>query len=99
MAGIVPERHENEFKPFVCNNLIAVQQHWTREAPAGVGVGYENRDLFTVTSGTKTTYTGIVGSIDESRFAENQYRFGLFTYVYDDPMSGQSFQVLNYWVE
>ena len=66
---------------------------------AGVGVGYGTRDLVTVRSGERTTYTGLVGSIEASQFAANQYSFGLFTYVFRDSRSGQKYQVLNYWVE
>ena len=60
-----------------------------------VGAGFENN--LTVTSGMSTTYTGVVGNIDEQHFAENQYSFGIFTYVQD--WTGQEIEVINYWVE
>jgi hypothetical protein len=66
---------------------------------AGVQFGSSTESTWSVTSGEATTYTGIVGAIDAANFAANRYLFGLFTYVYRDPVSGREFQVLNYWVE
>jgi hypothetical protein len=66
---------------------------------AGVTVGVEASDTWQITSGTSTTYTGVVGAIDEAHFAQNRYSFGLFTYVHRDPATQQQFQVLDYWVE
>ena len=51
-----------------------------------------------ITSGSQTQYTGVVGALDAANFAENRYDFGLFTYVHTDT-SGRQFEVLNYWVE
>jgi len=65
---------------------------------AGVSVGVESSNTWKVTSGSSTTYTGVVGAIDAANFAANSYSFGLFTYVYRAP-GNQEFQVLNYWVE
>lgn len=64
----------------------------------GISVGVEETDTWKVTSGSSTTYTGVVGAIDAANFAANSYSFGLFTYVYRAP-GQQQFQVLNYWVE
>lgn len=65
----------------------------------GFSVGASAEDTLLVTSGTETSYTGSVGSIDAEHFAENLYSFGLFTYVYPDPITGREFEVVNYWVE
>jgi len=66
---------------------------------AGTSVGVESERTWRITSGTSTTYTGVVGAIDSANFAANGYSFGLFTYVYRSPAQRQQFQVLNYWVE
>ena len=66
---------------------------------AGVSVGVEQSDTWRIASGQSTTYTGVVGAIDAANFAANRYLFGLFTYVHHDAVTGQKFQVLNYWVE
>ena len=66
---------------------------------AGVSVGVESTRTWRVTSGSETTYTGVVGAIDAANFAQNRYSFGLFTYVYDASSARQQFQVLHYWVE
>jgi len=65
----------------------------------GVTIGATAESSWKVTSGTSTTYTGVVGAIDAAHFAEHRYLFGLFTYVRRDPTTGQQYQVLNYWVE
>lgn len=52
-----------------------------------------------ISHGERTTYVGTVGSIDAAHFAQEGYRFGLFTYLQGDPVSGQEFEVINYWVE
>jgi hypothetical protein len=65
----------------------------------GVTIGASAESSWKVTSGTSTTYTGVVGAIDAAHFAEHRYLFGLFSYVRRDPTTGQQFQVLNYWVE
>jgi hypothetical protein len=65
----------------------------------GITIGVEAASTWQVTSGTSTTYTGVVGAIDAAHFAANRYAFGLFTYVHRDPVTSQQFQVLNYWVE
>lgn len=72
----------------------------TGGAIGGVTVGGSASDTFSVTSGVSTTYTGSVGAIeDPASFSANQYAFGLFTYVYRDPVTQREFEVLNYWVE
>ncbi len=61
----------------------------------GFNVGYGTSAGLTVTSGTSTTYTGTVGSIDAADYSANYYQFGLFTYV--QPVNGQQIEVVNYW--
>ncbi len=63
----------------------------------GFSVGYGAEAALSITSGSQTTYTGVVGSISESDFADNAYAWGIFTYVQD--LGGQEFKVINYWVE
>lgn len=63
----------------------------------GFSVGYGAEAALSITSGSQTTYTGIVGSISASDFAENAYAWGIFTYV--QGLGGQEFKVINYWVE
>ena len=66
-------------------------------AIAGFSVGYGAEAALSITSGSQTTYTGIVGSISSADFAANAYQWGIFTYVQD--LAGQEFEVINYWVE
>jgi hypothetical protein len=66
---------------------------------AGYSVGTELSASLRITYGVATIYSGTVSNIDAENFAANAYSFGLFSYVYTDPASGQQFQVLNYWVE
>lgn len=65
----------------------------------GFSIGAGTSKTLRVTSGEATTYTGTVGAIDAADFAAHRYSFGLFTYVYRDPSSGQELEVLDYWVE
>ncbi len=65
----------------------------------GFSVGASVSDSLTVTSGDLSSYTGSVGSLPTDVFAEKQYSFGLFTYVYEDPITLQEFEVVDYWVE
>jgi len=66
-------------------------------AIAGFSVGYGAEAALSITSGSQTTYTGIVGSISASDYADNAYAWGIFTYVQD--LGDQEFEVINYWVE
>ena len=52
-----------------------------------------------MTSGDLSSYTGSVGSLPTDVFAEKQYSFGLFTYVYEDPTTLQQFEIVDYWVQ
>ena len=43
---------------------------------------------------------GSVGNISASAFQQGQdYNWGLFSYIYKDQAGGQTFEVLNYWVD
>lgn len=64
---------------------------------AGFSVGYGLEASLTVTSGTSTTYSVQVGDISSDRFADNQYSYGIFTYV--QGLEDQEFEVVNFWVE
>ena len=66
---------------------------------AGFLVGGGLTHTTTISHGESTTYVGTVGSIDSTHFANEQYRFGMFTYLQADSVSGQEFEVINYWVE
>lgn len=81
---------------------LAIEYEQTVEATAGVAmsgysVGYGAEAALSITSGSKTTYTGTVGSISDSDFAANAYQWGIFTYV--QSVGGQKVEVINYWVE
>ncbi|MDH3346000.1 MAG: hypothetical protein OEL75_02330, partial [Kiritimatiellaceae bacterium] len=65
----------------------------------GFAVGGGLSHSTNITRGQSTTYVGTVGSIGAEHFASEQYRFGMFTYLQGDPVSGQEFEVINYWVE
>ena len=65
----------------------------------GTTYGYSVDAMYSITSGSETTYSGVVGAIDSANFAANQYSFGMFTYTQDHPVSNQQFHVINYWVE
>jgi len=64
---------------------------------AGFTVGYGAEAALSITSGSKTTYTGTVGSIDAAHFGANSYQWGIFTYT--RPLDGQKFEVIDYWVQ
>lgn len=52
-----------------------------------------------ITRSEGKAYVGSVGSISDRDFNDNQYAFGMFTYLQADPNSGHEFEVINYWVE
>ena len=64
----------------------------------GFKVGASTASNLTVVSGQSTSYSGSVGAIDAAHFAQNQYKFGLFTYPFKAG-NGAQFEVLNYWVK
>lgn len=61
----------------------------------GTGVDHSLR----ISHGKESNYVGMVSNLPRESFAANGYEFGLFTYVYEAPESGQQFEVVNYWVE
>jgi hypothetical protein len=81
---------------------LGIEYEKSVEATAGVGiagfsVGYGVDAALTVTSGSSTSYTGIVGSITGSDATANAYSWGMFTYV--QGVDGQRFEVINFWVQ
>ena len=64
---------------------------------AGYSVGYGVDASLTVSSGESTSYDVSVGDLSEATFSENQYSFGMFTYV--QPIGGQEAKVINFWVQ
>ncbi len=66
-------------------------------AMAGFSVGYGVSASLTVTSGSSTSYSVTVGDLDAASFADNQYSYGMFTYV--QTVDDEQFEVINFWVE
>ena len=48
--------------------------------------------------GQESIYQGSVAQLPSDTFATDAYRFGLFSYIYDEPGEPQTFEVINYWV-
>ena len=66
----------------------------------GFSVGIGEGSALETSNGAETRYQGSVGNITQSAFDNgDDYRWGLFTYIYEDHGSGQDFEVLNYWVD
>lgn len=68
-------------------------------AVAGYKVGGGVGAALEVSRGEETIYQGAVGNISAEFFPREAYSWGLFSYIYEDRGSGQTFEVLNYWVE
>ena len=66
-------------------------------ALTGYSVGYGVSASLTITSGASTSYSVTVGDLSAETSADNQYSYGMFTYV--QPVGGQEFEVINFWVE
>ena len=66
-------------------------------ALAGYSVGFGRESSLQITSGESTTYSVTVGDIDASSFGDEQYSYGIFTYVQE--LDGQELEVINFWVE
>jgi hypothetical protein len=68
---------------------------------AGFGVGYSQDRTVLITHGEESEYTGTVSDINlpTDEFGPNRYSWGIFTYVFDDPVSAQQYEIVNYWVE
>lgn len=67
----------------------------------GFSVGFGASHSLQILHGTESEYTGVVAGIDlpTAEYGQNSYSWGLFTYIYDDPISSQQYEVINYWVE
>ncbi len=83
---------------------LGVEVEFEAEATAGIivagfSVGVSRESSLQIVHGEESTYTGTGANLPASTFADNFYSWGLFTYVMDDHVSGQQFEVLNYWVE
>ena len=61
----------------------------------GGGVGFSME----ITRGTENIYQGGVGNVSASNFPQDAYSWGLMSYIYDAHPSGQTFEVINFWVE
>jgi hypothetical protein len=106
-SGVGQGTGDTELEIAVSNEISAggslgIEYEKTVEATAGVGiagfsVGYGAEAALSITSGSLTTYTGVVGSISSADFAANAYQWGIFTYVQE--VGGQEFEVINYWVQ
>ena len=66
---------------------------------SGFTVGASVSSSLALTRGTSTIYAGSVGAIDSLNFPSSGYSYGLFAYTFHDALSGQEFEVINYWVE
>ena len=53
--------------------------------------------IVTIRRGDETVYAGRVGNVAAENFPEGAYAFGLFAYL--ETLGGQTFEVLDYWVE
>lgn len=65
----------------------------------GFSVGFGLDSSLRISHGEESNYVGAVANLPGEAFAQNGYQFGLFTYIYEDPDSGQQLEVVNYWVE
>lgn len=68
---------------------------------AGFSVGTSADKSLQIIHGSESEYTGSVAdmNIPTAEFSSSRYSWGLFTYLYDDPISSQQYEVINYWVE
>ncbi|MBA1149482.1 VCBS repeat-containing protein [Ectothiorhodospiraceae bacterium WFHF3C12] len=64
----------------------------------GVSIGGGVDTTIAYGRGQESIYQGSVAQLPSENFPDDAYRFGLFSYVYDDSGSGQTFEVVNYWV-
>ncbi len=68
---------------------------------AGFSVGTSAEKSLQITHGEESEYVGVVADMDlpTAQFGQSRYSWGLFTYIYDDTVSGQQYEIINYWVE
>lgn len=64
----------------------------------GATFGSGAESTFVYSRGQESIYEGSVAQLPDANFPEDAYRFGLFSYVFEDASSGQAFEVVNYWV-
>jgi hypothetical protein len=62
-----------------------------------MSVGISGRRELTVSHGDASLFAGTVGSINEASYADEDYQFGLFSYL--KRLGDQEFEVINYWIE
>jgi hypothetical protein len=67
----------------------------------GFSVGFSADKSLQIIHGDESEYTGSVADMNlpTAEFGQERYSWGLFTYIYDDPVAGQQYEVVNYWVE
>jgi len=67
----------------------------------GFSVGFSADKSLQIIHGNESEYTGSVADMDlpTAEFGQERYSWGLFTYIYDDPMTDQQYEIVNYWVE
>ncbi|HSN82225.1 MAG TPA: VCBS repeat-containing protein [Polyangiales bacterium] len=68
---------------------------------AGFGVGFSSDKTVQIIHGEESEYTGTVSDMDlpTDEFGQNRYSWGIFTYLFDDPVSAQQYEIVNFWVE
>ena len=68
---------------------------------AGFSVGFSADKSLQIIHGEESEYTAVVADMNlpTADFGKNRYSWGLFTYPYEDSVSGQQYEVVNYWVE
>ena len=68
---------------------------------AGFSVGFSADKSLQIIHGDESEYTGVVADMNlpTAEYGVERYSWGLFTYLYQDPVSTQEFEVINYWVE
>ena len=67
----------------------------------GYTVGGSADKSLQIIHGEESEYTGTVADMDlpTAEFGQERYSWGLFTYIFDDPVSAQQYEIVNYWVE
>jgi hypothetical protein len=88
-------------KSFGLGLEIMGKMTWETSAGASVewSVGFGAEFSCSLSRGNEMSYVGTVGNIDAEHFVNEQYAFGLFTHYHTDPASGQTFEVVDFWVE
>ncbi|WP_166263864.1 hypothetical protein [Marinobacter caseinilyticus] len=62
-----------------------------------MSVGASARRELTVSHGDASLFSGTVGSLSSSNYADEGYQFGLFSYL--KRLGDQEFEVINYWID